>query len=432
MCLVETKLYQQPDGQEERIERVHYCAQAADQRLCSNVDREPVQRAHLEERRPTQDRIQDGYIVTQGSHGTERVYRDVTALTSRHGERKRRKKSHRPDTTSKRTSEDSPSSVSSPLHAESIAAGLSRSPPSRRKTAGLGGFQDSRPSPPGVASEFPLRTVLPGGTAVYVKAHTMNLPRAAYNERRRPIASSGETPISSQSKLTAERAELDAASISQQRAAKVQFSPAVSSFPDSPQSTGLDTRPSNADDRHDSAQEPLEYRWKPGQYANSTSQQTEDERQARIARERMAATEQRQKARRKAQIAARETSTEWIDRNRREAREKLEGHRKAGKAENLRALGNNARPIREQDAQAMDVDANFDMRDVRHELEETYSSTGSPSSFRPFTPKVQIHQHSPDCHNKKTQQRREGGFAQEQSRGDRPSAGAATSAHDAW
>lgn len=322
MCIIERKTYHRSDGRIDTVETSRPCRHADGSRPCRNVEYKTMEPVRIVERKPATSRSSnDGMIVTEGSGGRARVYRDVTKRPSR------RKSVRQSKTTGHRTSaEQANASSSSSSHVEARPAAPT---PPRRTSPDLA---QPRYLPEEPLS--PLRTLAPDGTAIYELPPSLGLPRAGVNERR-PMPPPLR-PRDSISSMTAEIDDPPAARPRRRPSLNIDTSRPSGSASPPDSASGLSDRPKVGNLRHDSARPaPREKRTServrfsesprssPGarELARRRRRQEEDQRQAQLERDRLAASDRRQEARQ------REASDERRERHRREATEALEGRR---------------------------------------------------------------------------------------------------------
>ncbi|KAF2721421.1 hypothetical protein K431DRAFT_294233 [Polychaeton citri CBS 116435] len=186
MCIIEKKTYLRSGGRREAYEKAHYCGRNGPNRLCSRTEYRDGGEVRIEEVRPSSssgntERSEGEYFVTQGANGKERFYR----LVARKNSQKRR---------------SNPTADSSPR-----SSGDLRSSPTFQRV------KPEAPSPPPAAPATPRRTspdyppTLPDepqpfkeavdGTAIYNRPPSMDMPRAADNERPRRKLSLRDPPV---------------------------------------------------------------------------------------------------------------------------------------------------------------------------------------------------------------------------------------------
>lgn len=324
MCIIERKTYYHTNGREETIEKARPCHRAVGNRLCKHVERRSFEAARIVETKPSSssttppEKDREGYIVTEGTRGQQRMYRDLSKRSSNSSSIRRSA------TMSDRTTPVStPSSASSPSYVE---------------------LKPEAPSPPAAAPGFPFgeRTRTPyssskprpsftkDGTATYEHPLSFDQPRAYDRERS---ASSNLEKESSFSSTTAEVDEVDEPALSERRrrpsiSIDTTTRPTTSSSTTSASTSSPGLSQLKSALRRDSGKD-VDRRSSRGHRADSDRQrrqerQDEDDRQAGLERERLAASDRRQSTRDK---LARDASHERRERHRREAAETLEGTR---------------------------------------------------------------------------------------------------------
>lgn len=301
MCIIEKKLYSYTDGRERTVESTKYCPRAVGTRMCNRIERRSVQQARIVERSPSTNDgpSTDSYIVTQGTGGRTRVYRDLSNRSSNSSSVRR-----------STTSERSPVSISSSNSSPPVAGTrTSYSPPA--STSGSPSMERTRaPYPPLRPEQF----VREDGTAVYDRPPSLEMPRATENERRRPPP---RRPSSSS--MTAEVDDSQPPSPPPQRrrpSVRIDTNPLPSSSTTpSVESPGLSRLPSARRSYH-------RRDTRPRNDSGLDRGREEEDRQARIERDRIAASDSRQRAR---EETTRTSSTERRERHRRAAADALEG-----------------------------------------------------------------------------------------------------------
>lgn len=331
MCIIERKTYYHTDGREETIEKTRPCHRAFGKHLCRHVERRSFEAARIVETKPSssstkppgQDR--DGYIVTEGSRGQQRMYLDLSTRSSNGSSSIRRSA-----TMSERTTPIStPSSASSPSYLE-IKPEASSPPPAAP------GFIGERTRTP-YSSSKPRPSFTKNGTAIYERTPSLDRPRALDNELPQ------SSRLSKESSFSSTTAEVDDTVVpdSSQRRRHPSISIDTTARPATPSSNASATMSSpglsqlNSALRRDSGKDvkrksSLRQRSDSDrQRQNRKDEAEENDRQARLERERLAQSDRRQSARDK---LARDASRERRERHRREAAAALEGTARPNRA----------------------------------------------------------------------------------------------------
>ncbi|TKA31363.1 hypothetical protein B0A50_02208 [Salinomyces thailandicus] len=176
MCVIERQAYRHPEGGQQLVEFERPCSRATTTHFCDNVVYRKVKRVSLVERKLVKGKGDD-FIFTEGSDGKERVYRDVTGLTARRSAQGVR---HNAINAERRASVEPLSSASSQsAYSPNEVKPAAPSPP--HNGADIPTLERQRRPRFGVNEEG--RSVIPGGTAIYDRPPSMDLPRAMKNER---------------------------------------------------------------------------------------------------------------------------------------------------------------------------------------------------------------------------------------------------------
>lgn len=323
MCVIERKTYFHDDGRQETIEKTRPCHRAVGKHLCRHVERRSFEVARVVETKPSSSSTtpprndRDGYIVTEGSRGQQRLYRDLSKRSSNSSSVRRS------TTMSDRTTPVStPSSASSPSYVE-VKPEAPSPPPAAP------GFPFTERTRTPYSSSRPLPSFTKDGTAIYDRPPSLDQPRAFDNERPSSRQLEKESSFSS---TTAEVDDADEPTMpSRRHRPSVSFDstarPATSSSTasGSVSSPGISQLKSAL--RRDSGRD-VDRKSSPRKHRSDSDRQRrkadEDDRQARLERDRLAESDRRQSAR---EQLARNASRERRDRHRREAAEALEGVR---------------------------------------------------------------------------------------------------------
>lgn len=408
MCIIETKTYDHADGRREIIEPRRRCRDARGTGLCSNVIRRNVEQASIVEHRPaTTDQSDNAVLITQSRGGRETVYQDVAKRTSRRSSIRR----SRTVTINRPFPVDSRSSTSSSSFVEMRPPPAPSPPPSGAVFPAPG--VSRRPT---LSDEPVTRRIESDGTAIYDRPPSLEQPRTLDNERRPRFVEVRPTRRGSLSSTTAELGD-PAPRLQHPRPRRPNIVVDTSTRPpsaSSPSATspGLSQLPRlSGSRRHDSARD-LPGR-RPRGESNSESrrrqqsQTEEDERQARLERERLAESERRQEARRNAALnssAARRDAS--VDRHRRDAAAALEGEREQRREQRERQADLDAelaqvrreREVsearrRDSDDAARYYERSISPRTSRRTTGESFAPyTSSPLSTRSPTHPVMVHQ----------------------------------------
>lgn len=338
MCVVEKKTYLRGDGHREEVEITRRCHRATGSRLCDRVEQHGAGQASKVDRKAGASRGSgDGYLVTEGQDGRERIYRDVTRRSSKRASISIR----RSGTTTDRPSMGSPSSASSPSTYSYVEVRPSAPSPTPA-AAGIPGLERERRPWSGATDSD--RVITQDGAAIYDRPPPLDMPRSRDNERRTRFVSPERDRQSSISSTMTDLDEPEVVEPPRRRPSiKVNTSarPPMRSSPTT-SSPGLSQLPRVSHLRNDSAREIPDYR---PQYDSRDSrgrrQESMDDRQAQLERERLAETERRQEAR-NVEYAARETSRERREHHRRKTAAALEGERRAVSREEARRSAEHA------------------------------------------------------------------------------------------
>lgn len=415
MCIVETRTYTRADGRREVIETPRPCPRATGSRLCNRVEHRNIEQERVVVRRPNPERSSgDHFLVTECRDGRERLYRDVTRSSSK----RKSTTTRRGNNSGNRPSMDIPSSASSSSAYSFVEVRPSASsPPPTAPTFPV----LERERRPRFGTNDPSRTVAADGTAVYDRPPSLDLPRAAENERhasfagpereRRPYASS--TAASTTDPVVPEP---------HRRRPDIQIDPSARSPTSSsptPSSPALNHLPKLSHLRTDSARDvpiPPPQNSPRESFLRQRPETVDRETAAQPSRDHFSygldrSADEPSRRRRNAEVdATRETSTERTERHRREAAAALEGTtdgwtraallrkaqleaeiaqmtRERGAAEALRSTRG---PAGDGSSERYDSDRSTrrdeaDIREPRYDEQSRTSSASSPRTSRRMT-----------------------------------------------
>lgn len=329
MCVIERKTYESPDGQRRIVETSIPCPRAVGSQLCKHVRRRSFDRVQVSETRPsstttTNINPSDGYIVTEGTGGRQRVYRDLSKRSSNSSSVRRS------TTMSDRSSVTTPSSTSSPSPYVEVKPEAPSPPPAAPGFAFVERVRAPYPPPPD-----PSRIITPDGTAIYGRPPSLELPRATNNERPFPPRKESDSSVSSTRAEVDELVQPSSSKTRRRPSIKIDTTarPSTSSSSAYASSPGLSDLPGVSRLRSDSAKHMSNSSSRKAGRSRADSsrqarseqerrRQEEDDHQARLERERLAGTDRRQSTR---EALLREASRE---RHRQDAAAALEGQQR--------------------------------------------------------------------------------------------------------
>ncbi|EME44232.1 hypothetical protein DOTSEDRAFT_71913 [Dothistroma septosporum NZE10] len=196
MCVIDQKTYLLGSGREEIVEKRHYCHNAVGRILCQHIQRRDLGVVRTVERRPSVNRATASEpLITTSKEGRERRLYPLSSLNRRFS---KSASSGQASATSTASPVDSAASLSAtipPVYKE--VRPEAPMPPSTYKT-----YPSARQMTPTVSNAPPdtRRTVRPDGTASYERPPSLEMPRAAFNER---------TPVPRQSPWSSTNADID-------------------------------------------------------------------------------------------------------------------------------------------------------------------------------------------------------------------------------
>ncbi|KAF2171589.1 hypothetical protein M409DRAFT_17829 [Zasmidium cellare ATCC 36951] len=294
MCVVTRKTYVHSDNRREVVESHRLCHNAIGERLCGHVEFRSEESVRVKERKPSSSsRPSSADIITTSGGGREQHW----------------KRFKRPSTSKRNSSgRDSRASASSPVDSAASSASplqpvyqefrppstqepplMSGALPSARHSGTLSPTTPTRPP-------NPFMSEAPGGSAVYDRPPSLDMSRAENNER---------PPLSRRASISSTAAEVDDPEPIRRRPSTrkhATFDPT----PSGSKHRSTDKGKSRA--RTDPLRDDMERE-------RQKLQKEQDDRDARIAREQLAATDRRQSDRRSRGNILREQEQAQIERD---------------------------------------------------------------------------------------------------------------------